>query len=158
MAHQHQNHGNPPVNSAAICSSRSPHNNNHTYSLPSPSSPLSLDAPSRIRLSDIMPYDGAPTASYVRALDSLSTSLARNNAAIIELGSDDAALLRCALESTRLYFRTRKGGRGVYTYRAGRYFFSQSFPLLLRMVSGCLFAFSYCCVFFLVNVYEIKKG
>lgn len=59
-------------------------------------------------------------APYLRAVDALSASLMRHNAAVIELGSDDAALLRCALESARLYFRTRKGGRGVYTYRAGR--------------------------------------
>lgn len=106
------NHGNPP---AAVGSIRSPHN----HGLPSPS-PLSLAAPSRVRLADILPYDGAPMAPYLRAVDALSTSLTRHNAAIIELGSDDAALLRCALESARLYFRTRKGGRGVYTYRAGR--------------------------------------
>ncbi|GFP83034.1 U-box domain-containing protein 62 [Phtheirospermum japonicum] len=116
MMHQHQNHGNPP---AAICSVRSPHN--HSHHLPSSSpSPLSLDAPCRIRLSDILPYDGAPMGPYIRAVDSLATSLMRHNAAVIELGSSDAALLRCALESARLYFRTRKGGRGVYTYRAGR--------------------------------------
>ncbi|KAK6160528.1 hypothetical protein DH2020_003909 [Rehmannia glutinosa] len=116
MMHQHQNHGNPPANSAAIGSIRSPHNHNHRA--PSPS-PLSLDAPCRIRLSDILPYDGVPMAPYIRAVDALSTSLVRHNAAVIELGSDDAALLRCALESARFYFRIRKGGRGVYTYRAG---------------------------------------
>ncbi|KAL3655893.1 hypothetical protein CASFOL_000289 [Castilleja foliolosa] len=116
MMHQHQNHGNPPP---AIASVRSPHN--HSHHLPSSSpSPLSLDAPCRIRLSDILPYDGAPMGPYIRAVDSLATSLMRHNAAVIELGSSHAALLRCALESARLYFRTRKGGRGVYTYRAGR--------------------------------------
>ncbi|PIN26833.1 hypothetical protein CDL12_00403 [Handroanthus impetiginosus] len=119
MMHQHQNHGNPPASSAAIGGIRSPHNHNHAHRLPSPS-PISLDGPSRIRLSDILPYDGAPMGPYIGAVDALSTSLMRYNAAVIELGSDDAALLRCALESARLYFRTRKGGRGVYTYRAGR--------------------------------------
>ncbi|XP_057773965.1 uncharacterized protein LOC130993196 isoform X2 [Salvia miltiorrhiza] len=115
MMPQHQNHGNPPPNSAAAGSIRSPQN----HHLPSPS-PLSLDAPCRVRLADILPYDGAPMAPYLRAVDALSASLMRHNAAVIELGSEDAALLRCALESARLYFRTRKGGRGVYTYRAGR--------------------------------------
>ncbi|XP_051122497.1 uncharacterized protein LOC127245563 [Andrographis paniculata] len=113
MMPHHPNHGNPPP--PPLCTVRSP--------LPSPSpssSPMSLDAPSRVRLSDILPYDGAPMGPYVKALDTLSTSLMRYNAAVIELGSDDAALLRCALESSRLYFRTRKAGRGVYTYRAGR--------------------------------------
>ncbi|KAL8534927.1 hypothetical protein ACS0TY_010819 [Phlomoides rotata] len=121
MMHQHQNHGNPPANSAAIGSIRSPHNHTQNHRLPSPLPlPLPLEAPCRIRLLDILPYDGAPMASYLRAVDALSTSLMRHNAAVIELSSDDAALLRCALESARLYFRTRKGGRGVYTYRAGR--------------------------------------
>ncbi|KAJ4839445.1 hypothetical protein Tsubulata_025353 [Turnera subulata] len=48
----------------------------------------------------------------------------RHNAAILELGPDDAALLRCGLESARMYFRTRPpvaaASRGVYIYRAGR--------------------------------------
>lgn len=80
----------------------------------------------RVRISDICPYDGAPTGAYVRAVEALSGSLMRHNAAVIELGSDDAALLRCGLEASRLYFRSRaqlgvgKGSRGVYMYRAGR--------------------------------------
>ncbi|GMJ04484.1 hypothetical protein like AT3G19895 [Hibiscus trionum] len=79
----------------------------------------------RVRLSDISPYDGAPSASYVRAVDTFSGSLMRHNAAVIEFGNEDAALMRCALESSRLYFRGRvntvgKGSRGVYMYRAGR--------------------------------------
>ncbi|KAL7090682.1 hypothetical protein ACP275_12G056900 [Erythranthe tilingii] len=121
MTHQHQNQSNPPpANSEANRSSHiHNHNHNHSYRLPSPC-PLSLDSPCRIRLSDILPYDGPPTANYLRALDALSTSLDRHNAAIIELSPEDAALLRCAIDSSRLYFRTRKGGRGVYTYRAGR--------------------------------------
>ncbi|KAG8365746.1 hypothetical protein BUALT_Bualt17G0003900 [Buddleja alternifolia] len=122
MMHQQQNQGNPPA-AAINTSSRTPQNHNHHHHLPSPSpstSPLSLELPCRIRLSDILPYDGAPVGPYIRAVDALSTSLMRHNAAVIELSSDDAALLRCALESARLYFRTRKAGRGVYTYRAGR--------------------------------------
>ncbi|XP_039006280.1 uncharacterized protein LOC120133845 isoform X1 [Hibiscus syriacus] len=79
----------------------------------------------RVRLSDISPYDGAPSGSYVRAVDTLSGSLMRHNAAVIEFGNEDAALMRCALEAARLYFRSRvntvgKGSRGVYMYRAGR--------------------------------------
>ncbi|OMO60704.1 Zinc finger, RING/FYVE/PHD-type [Corchorus capsularis] len=85
-------------------------------------SPLPL---ARVRLSDITPYDGAPSVSYLRAVDALSGSLMRHNAAVIEFGNDDAALLRCGLEAARLYFRSRvntvgKGSRGVYMYRAGR--------------------------------------
>ncbi|KAL6567927.1 hypothetical protein OROGR_001595 [Orobanche gracilis] len=115
--HQHQNHAHPPAKSGAIGSVRSAHNHSHCLSSPSI---LSLDGPCRIRLSDILPYDGALTSPYLRAVDSLSTSLMRHNAAVIELGSDDATLIRCALESARLYFRTKKGGRCVYSYRAGR--------------------------------------
>lgn len=105
----------PPPNSAAVSSVRSP----HTHYLPSPSA-MPLDAPCRVRLSDILPYDGAPVGPHIRAVDILSTSLMRYNAAVIELGPDDATLLRCALDAARPYFRSRKGGRGVYTYRAGR--------------------------------------
>lgn len=96
------------------------------------SSPLA-----RIRLSDLIPYDGAPTDSYLRAIEALSGSLTRHNAAVIELGTDDGALMRCGLESARLYFRTRaqtsgnwnssNGTTGVYKYRAGRYVSSPFF-------------------------------
>ncbi|XP_010688769.2 uncharacterized protein LOC104902626 isoform X1 [Beta vulgaris subsp. vulgaris] len=81
--------------------------------------------PVRVRLSDIGPYDGAPCGGYLKAVDALSGSLMRHNAAVLELGSNDAAIMRCGLESARLYFRNRavnvgKGSRGVYMYRAGR--------------------------------------
>ncbi|KAJ9563518.1 hypothetical protein OSB04_008678 [Centaurea solstitialis] len=77
----------------------------------------------RVRLSDLAPYDGAPTDGYLRAVEALCGSLTRHNAAVIELGAEDGALMRCGLESARLYFRTRahsNGGSGVYKYRAGR--------------------------------------
>lgn len=124
MMHQHQtapvtpSHQHHHINSAPP-SVRSPHQ------LPSPTL-FSLDSngPARIRLSDILPYDGAPVGSYTKAVDALSGSLMRHNAAVIELGTADVALIRCALEASRFYFRTRsqssKGGRGVYMYRAGR--------------------------------------
>lgn len=94
---------------------------------------LPLQPLARVKLSDILPYDGAPAGCYLRAVDALSGSLMRHNAAVIELGSEDAAVLRCGIESARFYFKTRvaaqgvaagntpwKGNRGVYTYRAGR--------------------------------------
>ncbi|KAL2557766.1 RING/U-box superfamily protein [Forsythia ovata] len=124
MMHQHQttpvapSHQHHHINSAPP-SVRSPHQ------LPSPT-PLSLDpnGPARIRLSDILPYDGAPVGPYIKTVEALSGSLMRHNAAVIELGTDDMALIRCALEAARFYFRTRsqsgKGGRGVCMYRAGR--------------------------------------
>lgn len=77
----------------------------------------------RVRLSDIVAYDGVPAASYSKAVEALSNSLTKHNAAIIELGSDDTAVLRCGLEAAKLFFRfrSRNGhGGGVYVYRAGR--------------------------------------
>ncbi|XP_008456842.1 uncharacterized protein LOC103496673 isoform X1 [Cucumis melo] len=78
----------------------------------------------RVRLSDIAPYDGAPAGSYVRAVEALSGSLTRYNAAVIELENEAAALTRCGLEAARLFFKSRaqSGGKGrsVYMYRAGR--------------------------------------
>lgn len=81
----------------------------------------------RVRLSDIAPYDGVPAGPYARAVEMLCSSLLKYNAAVIELGSEDTALMRCGLEGARLFFRSRahlgvgKGSRGVYMYRAGRY-------------------------------------
>ncbi|KAF3794953.1 U-box domain-containing protein 62 [Nymphaea thermarum] len=83
----------------------------------------------KIKLSEITSYDGAPTPMYNKAVETLSSSLTRHNAAVIVVGSEEAALLRCALESGKLYFRTRSqfGGSwskparpGIYMYRAGR--------------------------------------
>ncbi|KAK4756133.1 hypothetical protein SAY87_009890 [Trapa incisa] len=96
---------------------------------PAPASESALVV-ARVRLSDIAPYDGSPGAAYLRAVEALSESLMRYNAAVIELEMEDAVLMRCGLEAARLYLRTRvhphtqtagKGNiRGVYTYRAGR--------------------------------------
>ncbi|KAK9106377.1 hypothetical protein Syun_022388 [Stephania yunnanensis] len=72
--------------------------------------------------------------AYVRAVEALSGSLMRHNAAVVELGIEEVAFLRCALESAKLYFRSRaftgvggnvggnlgKTNRGVHMYRAGR--------------------------------------
>lgn len=89
----------------------------------------------RVRLSDISPYDGAPSQSYFRAVEALSSSLMRHNAAVIEVSSDDAAVLRCGLDSARFYLRTpaatggagggggggwSKGNRGMYIYKPSR--------------------------------------
>ncbi|MQL98160.1 hypothetical protein Taro_030861 [Colocasia esculenta] len=88
----------------------------------------------RVRLADIAPFEGAPCGGYVKAVEALSGSLTRHNAVVIELGNDDSTVMRCALESARMYFKAkaqcsgagggvdtwRKSNRGVYTYRAGR--------------------------------------
>ncbi|XP_020097893.1 uncharacterized protein LOC109716751 isoform X1 [Ananas comosus] len=104
---------------------------------PPPPEPAAEHAPpppppplARVRLADIAPYEGAPGGAYQRAVEALSASLTRHNAAVIELGADDAVVVRCALESARMYFRARaqcggvvgsaKPSRGVYIYRAGR--------------------------------------
>ncbi|XP_010466153.1 PREDICTED: uncharacterized protein LOC104746391 [Camelina sativa] len=90
------------------------------------SSSSSRTALARVRLSDILPYEGAPSPAYAKAVEALSVSLMRYNASVIELGSEDTALMRCGLEAARLYFRTRslnvsgKGNRGLSMYRAGR--------------------------------------
>uniref|UniRef100_A0A1D1XVJ8 U-box domain-containing protein 63 n=1 Tax=Anthurium amnicola TaxID=1678845 RepID=A0A1D1XVJ8_9ARAE len=88
----------------------------------------------RVRLADIASYDGAPCGAYAKAVEALSGSLARHNAVVIELGGEDSTMVRCALESARMYFKAkaqcggvgggmdswRKSNRGVYMYRAGR--------------------------------------
>ncbi|XP_076927144.1 uncharacterized protein LOC143590594 [Bidens hawaiensis] len=77
----------------------------------------------RVRLSDLVPYDGVATECYTRAVEALSGSLTRHNAVVIELGFEDGSLMKCGLESGRLYFRTRAqngGSNGFYKYRAGR--------------------------------------
>ncbi|XP_010533346.1 PREDICTED: uncharacterized protein LOC104809148 [Tarenaya hassleriana] len=80
----------------------------------------------RVRLCDIMLYDGASSLAYIRAVEALSGSLMRYNASVIELGSEDAALMRCGLEAASLFFRTRgqtlvgKGSHNLCMYRAGR--------------------------------------
>lgn len=75
---------------------------------------------------------------YIKAVEALSNSLTRYNAAVIELGTEDLKLLRVALDSAKFYFRTRAQvqpswaskspgyGSGtptrpnMYSYRAGR--------------------------------------
>ncbi|KAJ1692471.1 hypothetical protein LUZ63_009169 [Rhynchospora breviuscula] len=116
----------PPPHSTIPRSSpslQSPHPLN-LLSVPSPPPPPPL---TRIKLSDITPYDGACSSTYQRSVDALSSSLTRHNAAVLELGStgEDVAVMRCALESVRMYFKALvtgggKPSRGVYVYRAGR--------------------------------------
>lgn len=89
-----------------------------------PPQPLQMIA--RVLLSDILAYDGVVTSQYSKAVEALSDSLTRRNAAIIQLNCQDTAVLRCGLEASRLFFRTRArnaGAAGVYVYRAGRYWF-----------------------------------
>lgn len=71
---------------------------------------------SRVRLDDVAPHDGATTPAYARAVHALAASLTRHNAALLQLPAADAAIVRCALESARAFFRARAG---LYVYRAG---------------------------------------
>ncbi|KAG4386699.1 hypothetical protein GLYMA_11G104000v4 [Glycine max] len=105
----------------------------------------------RVRLSDIAPYDGAPGGPYLRAMEALCGSLLRHNAALIELGNEDTALMRCGLEGARLFFRSRahlgsgKGSRGVYMYRAGSVFnhLLDDAPLPANEVSSSVLVVTY---------------
>lgn len=109
----------------------------------------------RIKLHEILPEDGAASGVYTRAVEKLAVSLARNNAAIIELNPNDAAIVRCALESAKLYFRSRSHtaslwnssdwlklsgylaapARDMYFYRAGRY---SGFHITVRLCACIL--------------------
>ena len=110
--------------------SSSPIDHNHTVlpeSIANVDSSMGISSAgpiARVRLSDIVPYEGAPSEVYVRAVEVFSRALMRHNAVVIELGSEDATIVRCALESTRMYYKARnqgKSNRGVYMFRAGRY-------------------------------------
>lgn len=111
------------------------------------SSPTPSGCPlARVRLSDVLPYEGAPSPSYARAVEALSSSLMRYNASVIELGSEDTALMRCGLEAARLYFRTRnsvsgKANRGLSMYRAGRF---GLLDLLPKWSTGYVYVMSEC--------------
>uniref|UniRef100_A0ACD5TC84 Uncharacterized protein n=2 Tax=Avena sativa TaxID=4498 RepID=A0ACD5TC84_AVESA len=85
----------------------------HHHGIPSaPSLPLA-----RVRLEDVAPHDGAAAPAYARAVGALVASLARRGAAVLDLPAADAAVVRCALESARAFFRGRPA---AYLYRAGR--------------------------------------
>eukprot|EP00252_Welwitschia_mirabilis_P018984 TRINITY_DN4272_c0_g1_i1.p1 TRINITY_DN4272_c0_g1~~TRINITY_DN4272_c0_g1_i1.p1 ORF type:complete len:478 (+),score=94.40 TRINITY_DN4272_c0_g1_i1:707-2140(+) len=61
----------------------------------------------RVRLLDLVPTDGIPTDRYKFAVSTLSQSLARYYAAIIELPIGDDVVLRCVVDSTRMFFHQR---------------------------------------------------
>lgn len=62
----------------------------------------------RIKLLDILPVYGTPSVDYTKAVEELCGCLSRRGAAIIELNSEDSALIRCGLESAKIYFRTKR--------------------------------------------------
>jgi len=96
-----------------------------------PPPPTAARSPlARVRLDDLAPFDGASTPAYARAVDAVAASLTRHGAAAAELPAADAAVVRCALESARGFFRARPG---LYVYRAGRY----AQPISIRFCSFC---------------------
>lgn len=110
--HHHQNSTHPPLESLG----------------PLDHEPPPVDSTGemigRVRLCDILAFDGVASVSYSKAVEALSDSLTRHNAAIIQLNTEDSAVLRCGLESARFFFRTRARNQcvgGVYVYRPGRY-------------------------------------
>lgn len=126
----------PSSLSLALVPSAPPAPDHHFCPRDAPSPLASSDRPTligRVHLSDIAPYEGALGGEYVRALDLLSASLTRYNAVVIQLDSTDATILRCGLDSVRMYFKAKSrcnaqtNGFGgfqkhpttYYTYRSG---------------------------------------
>ncbi|GJY29719.1 zinc finger, RING/FYVE/PHD-type containing protein [Tanacetum coccineum] len=110
MQQQHNHQPSPPI--------ATPLSTTHPTAEP----PLTIPSLSRVRLCDLAPYDGGPTDCYIKAVETLSNSITRNNAVVIELGNEDAAVMRCGLEASRLFFRLRaqsSNSNGVYKYRPG---------------------------------------
>ncbi|GAA0174658.1 hypothetical protein LIER_41764 [Lithospermum erythrorhizon] len=58
----------------------------------------------RVRLLDLLPFEGTASDLYKLSVSTLSHSLAQYSAAIIQLSPTDGALLRSCLDSSRLYF------------------------------------------------------
>ncbi|KAH0777825.1 hypothetical protein KY290_009236 [Solanum tuberosum] len=128
MMHQHHHSTAPlthPINPpppSSVSALRSPSTStSNTQQFPSIGSPsfehgLPL---AQVKLSDIVPYDGAPVGPYLRAVEAFSVSLMRHNAAVIELGVKTRAVAQNGGGGTGGAV-LGKSGRGVYTYRAGR--------------------------------------
>lgn len=67
-----------------------------------------IAAPGRIKVADLAPKDGFPSEVYKSAVNALWTSLARFNAAIIQLPVGDDLLMKYALDSARVYFQHKR--------------------------------------------------
>lgn len=110
-----------------------------------PPPPTAARSPlARVRLDDLAPFDGASTPAYARAVEAIAASLTRHGAAAVDLPAADAAVVRCALESARAFFRARPG---LYVYRAGRYpppILLILFCHLTSLDGGLLLQLAYC--------------
>lgn len=67
----------------------------------------SLPSLGRVRLTDLIAADGLLSDRYKFAVSTLSQSLARYYAAIIEVPAGDDVMLRCVIDSARMYFHQR---------------------------------------------------
>ncbi|XP_021970850.1 uncharacterized protein LOC110865832 [Helianthus annuus] len=61
----------------------------------------------RVKLTDLVASEGLPSDTYKLSVSTLSQSLAQYSAAIIQFPANEAALLRCCLESARPYFNQK---------------------------------------------------
>ncbi|KAH9610730.1 hypothetical protein KSS87_002884 [Heliosperma pusillum] len=66
-----------------------------------------LPSLARVKLVDLVVKEGLPSDSYKLSVSTLCNSLAQYSAAILQFPDTDAALLRSALQSARLYFHHR---------------------------------------------------
>ncbi|KAG6557680.1 hypothetical protein Mapa_000444 [Marchantia paleacea] len=66
-----------------------------------------IPTPGRVRLVDLLATDGLASDSYKHAVNALSQSLARFNIVVIQLQPGDEILLRCVLDSVRMFFHQR---------------------------------------------------
>jgi isopenicillin N synthase-like dioxygenase len=64
-------------------------------------------SPARVRLMDLVAADGLPSDAYKHAVAMLAQSLRNSNAAIIQLSPGDEVLLRCVLDSVRMFFHQK---------------------------------------------------
>lgn len=66
-----------------------------------------ISSPARIKLTDLVAVDGLPSENYKHAVACLSQSLRNFNAAIIQVPQSDDVLLRCVLDSVRMFFHSK---------------------------------------------------
>eukprot|EP00250_Pteridium_aquilinum_P026460 c33040_g1_i1 orf=542-1042(+) len=66
-----------------------------------------ISRPGRARIIDLIAADGLPSDTYNDAVTTLSQSLAKYNFAIIQLPSGDDVLVKCVLDSARMFFHQR---------------------------------------------------
>lgn len=66
-----------------------------------------ISSPARIKLTDLVAVDGLPSENYKHAVACLSQSLKYFNSAIIQVPQSDDVLLRCVLDSVRMFFHSK---------------------------------------------------